>query len=152
MSVRDKYHPDYHKLYPSVSISADVMQVLRQSDRELKYMEVDLKLEQFYRDRGTGKPVFRPSREDSVERLAEEENTDFPSPDTSPEEAVIRMDEISRLRQAMKKILPEERALILALFFEGKTEKEMARRLGLTQQGISWRLTTILKKLRIFMN
>ena len=151
MSIRDKYHPDYRKLYPGVTISAEVMRVLRQSDRELKYMEVDLKLEQFYRDRNTGKPIFRPSREDSMERLMEEENTSFPAFDVSPEETVIHTEEIRRLRQAMKMILPEERALIFALFFEGKTEKEVAKRLGLTQQGVSWRLSAILKKLRFYM-
>lgn len=151
MSIRDKYHPDYHKLYPGVTITAEVMRVLRQSDRELKYMEVDLKLKRFYRDQSTGKPVFRPSREDSLERLMEEENANFPAPDALPEDAVIHTEEIRRLHQAMKMILPEERALILALFFEGKTEKEVAKRLGLTQQGVSWRLSTILKKLRFYM-
>ena len=151
MAIRDKYHPDYRKKYPGVKISPDVMRVLRESDRQLKYMEFDLKLEQFSHDQEKGRATFRPSREDSIERLRDEEDADFPSQDASPEETAIRNDEITRLYRALGMLLPEERALVYALFFEGKTEKELAGRLGLTQQGVSWRLILILRKLKNIM-
>ena len=45
MSKRDKYAPDYGKLYPGVQISPEVMRVLTGSDRKMKYCEYDLKTE-----------------------------------------------------------------------------------------------------------
>ena len=44
MSKRDKYTPDYRKLYPGVEIAPDVLRVLTNSDRKMKYCEFDLVL------------------------------------------------------------------------------------------------------------
>ena len=44
MSYRkDPYHPDYLKMYPCLKNRPDVLKVLIQSDRKMKYIEKDLK-------------------------------------------------------------------------------------------------------------
>lgn len=37
MAKRDKYHPDYKKMYPGEDITPTVLSVLKQSDRKMKY-------------------------------------------------------------------------------------------------------------------
>ena len=59
---RDTYEPDYSKLYPGVEITPEIMQVLRQSDRKMRYMEVELKQGSFVRNQQTQTASFMPSR------------------------------------------------------------------------------------------
>ena len=40
------YRVDYLKIYPCLKERPDVLEVLKKSDRKMKYMEVDLKSEQ----------------------------------------------------------------------------------------------------------
>ena len=40
----DPYRVDYLKIYPCLKERPDVLEVLKKSDRKMKYMEVDLKL------------------------------------------------------------------------------------------------------------
>ena len=68
MAKRDKYHPDYQKLYPGVDLDAEVMRVLMQSDRKMRYLEVDIKRGKYLQDSA----VFVPTREDSLDRLQDE--------------------------------------------------------------------------------
>ncbi len=42
----DPYRVDYLKIYPCLKERPDVLEVLKKSDRKMKYMEVDLKIEQ----------------------------------------------------------------------------------------------------------
>ena len=39
----DPYRVDYLKIYPCLKERPDVLEVLKKSDRKMKYMEVDLK-------------------------------------------------------------------------------------------------------------
>ena len=66
-----KYYPDYGALYPDTPIHPDVLKVLRESDRKMKYMEYDLKCEKPLRDKTGAIVGLLPSREDSFERLME---------------------------------------------------------------------------------
>jgi len=144
MSIRDQYHPDYRKLYPGVEISPVVMTVLKRSDRKMEYMEVDLKLGAFQR----GSAEFSCCREDSLERMVGEEGMEFATAGPSPEEIVIRNEEVDKLCEALKRLSPDEYELIHALFFERIPEHELAKQAGITQQGISWRLRRTLEKLK----
>ena len=147
MAKRDKYHPDYQKMYPGVDLDAEVMRVLMQSDRKMRYLEVDIKRGRFLRESA----AFIPTREDSLDRLQDEEGTVFTSPVPSPEETTVHNDEVARLREALKLLKPEEYALIHAVFYEEITEKTLAEKAGITQQGISKRLKAIYRKIRKMM-
>ena len=114
-------------------------------------MEVDIKHGVFQQDSSVQAASFSPTREDSLERLIDEEGMSFVSSDASPEDVAVHNDEIERLCTALRALKPEEYALIHAVFFENITEKALAKQAGITQQGISWRLRRILSKIKFFM-
>ena len=151
MAKRDKYHPDYKKMYPGEDITPTVLSVLKQSDRKMKYMEVELKQGTFYQDPATQTAVFVPSREDSLERLQEEDKAEFPSTTLSPEDEAVHNDELDRLRKARKKLSPDEQALIRALFDDGLSEREYAQMLGISQKAVNKRWHKVRAKLQKFL-
>ena len=63
-----------------------------------------------------------PSREDSLDRLVDENAQQFSDEQESVESVVLHKLEVDRLHTALSLLTPEERALIQALFFEEKTE------------------------------
>ena len=75
-------------------------------------MEVELKQGVFRQDPVTQTSVFVPSREDSLERLQEEDKAEFISTSPSPEEIAVHNDELDRLRKARTLLLPDEQALV----------------------------------------
>lgn len=109
MARRDKYHINYEKLYPGIEIPPEVLSVLRKGDRKEEYQEVDLKQERFVYDPETKTAHFIPGREDSYERLVEDEKRQFSNEDPTPEEHLMRSIENELLRQAVALLKEDER-------------------------------------------
>ena len=65
----DPYRVDHLKIYPCLKERPDVLEVMKKSDRKMKYMEVDLKSEQRRKNAENGAESYVPSKEDSLERL-----------------------------------------------------------------------------------
>ena len=65
----DPYRVDYLKIYPCLKERPDVLEVLKKSDRKMKYMEVDLKSEQRRKNAENGAESYVPSKEDSLEQM-----------------------------------------------------------------------------------
>ena len=151
MSKRDRYSPDYHRLYPGVMITPPVMRVLRQSDRKMKYCEFDLKTDRKRENKRTRAVTVVPAREDSLERLAEDNNRQYALEETPVEETLAKKDEMDRLHRAMLQLEPTELALVRALFFEGNSERQYAERLGLSQKAVNKRWHKVRLKLKNFM-
>ena len=151
MSKRDQYAPNYHKIYPEVAISPTIMRTLDQSDRKMQYFELDLKTERKRKNKRTKTVTVSPAREDSLDRLTENNEHHYLLEGASPEDALIERDEVERLRLALKRLEPEERELVKALFFEDKTERQYAESLGITQQAVSYRNRAICRKLKKIM-
>ena len=63
--------PDFRKLYPEAS--EEVIAVLRTTERKMQYQEYDLKTERTVIDPKTQSIRVIPSREDSYERLLEQD-------------------------------------------------------------------------------
>ena len=118
MARRDKYHINYEKLYPGIEIPPEVLSVLRKGDRKEEYQEVDLKQERFVYDPETKTAHFIPGREDSYERLVEDEKRQFSNEDPTPEEHLMRSIENELLRQAVALLKEDERQLILLRFWQ----------------------------------
>ncbi|MDF2879222.1 MAG: putative polymerase, sigma 28 subunit, FliA/WhiG subfamily [Clostridia bacterium] len=78
--------PNYRKMYPAAS--EEVITVLRQSERKMQYQEYDLKVERFAVNEEKQKVFFIPGREDSLERM-EDEDVQFGDENTNVEEAAI---------------------------------------------------------------
>lgn len=147
MAKYDQYHPNYEKLYPGVELTPELLDFLDKSDRKIEYAEVDLKVERFVQDQKRKVAVFFPSREDSYDRLLEEDRQ-FTQDELSPEAAVLHADELRRLRLCMALLSDNEQELIQALYFEGSSESALSARMGISQQLINYRKQKILGKLK----
>ena len=133
MAKWDKYSPDYQKLYPGVQISPEVMAVLKQSDRKMRYQAVDLKAERIITVQDTDAVRFIPRRKDSLERLIEEKSAAFWDEQENTENQVMQKISVEEIHKALAQLDNGERALIEALFFEGLTERAYAEKIGLSQ-------------------
>ena len=148
MAKRDKYNPDYKELYPGEKITPEVLKVLKQSDRKMKYMEVEIKHGVFRQDMNAKTAAFAPTREDSLDRLLDEEGVEFISEAPSPEETIIHRDTLERLRKALTMLEPEEYALIHALYYERISERQLSALTGIPQKTINYRRKKAINSLR----
>lgn len=142
----DRYYPDYLRKYPGIEGRPDVLRELRKSDRKMKYIESDLKREEFIEDQQKKIAKFVPSREDSYERLLEEERQQF-SDGSDMEELVLLREDILRLRRALLLLEEEEAELIKALYFRGLSERDYGKFIGISQKGVNKRRKRVLDKL-----
>ena len=85
---------------------------------------------------------------DSLDRLVDENAQQFSDEQESVESVVLHKMEVDRLHTALSLLTPEERALIQALFFEEKTERQYADELGVYRNAVHVRKTKVLKKLK----
>ena len=137
--------PDFRKLYPEAS--EEVIAVLRTTERKMQYQEYDLKAEQTGVDQENQTVKVIPSREDSYERLLEQE-VQFREEAVSTEDVVIRNMEIQQLHKALSLLSEDERYLMEQLYFEQRTERELAAEFQLSQKAVNKRRQRILEKLR----
>ena len=140
--------PDFKKMYPEAS--EEVIAVLRMTERKMQYQEYDLKAERTVIDQETRMVTVIPSREDSYERLLEQ-NVQFIEDVAGTEEVAIRNIQLQQLHKAISLLSGGERQLILQLYFEERTERELAMEYGLSQKGINKRRQKILNRLRTLM-
>lgn len=145
MSGFSKYFPDYEKLYPEIKSRPDILEVLRSSDQKMRYIEYDLKTGESLVN---SEVVLRQSREDSMERIMNEEKKEFVAPDDSVEEQVLRRERYDFLYQAIEFLTSKERSLVIALYFQDQTESTYAREHGLSQKAVNKRRKKILLKLK----
>lgn len=140
--------PDYRKKYPG--LGDEIITVLMQSDRKMEYQQYDLKTER-YRIRCAEQTVICiPSREDSYDRLLEE-NRQFASEDDCVEDTVIKTVMLESMLECLKLLTTEEHELISELFVEGKSERQLAKQTGVPQRTINDRKNKILGKLKKLM-
>ena len=140
--------PDYRKMYPEAS--EEVIAVLKTTERKMQYQEYDLKAEQTVVDQDGQIVTIVPSREDSYERLLEQDEQ-FAEDTESVEEIAIRNIQYQQLHKALSLLSDDERDLIEQLFFEGRTERELAQSMGLYHNAVHVRKLAVLKKLKTFL-
>ena len=137
--------PDFRKMYPEAS--EEVIAVLRTTERKMQYQEYDLKSEQTIIDQENQTVTIIPSREDSFERLVEQ-SVQFREETLSLDEWIIRRLEIEQLHKALNVLSEDERYLIIQLYFEERTEREVAEELGVYHNAVHKQKIRILAKLR----
>jgi len=131
-----------------IEVSDAVYEAYMKGDRKIRYFESDLKIERVrYNPDGSIKEIL-PSRKDSLERLMDDNARQFADERESVEETVLRDMAEERLHNAITRLSKEDRFLITALFFEEKTERDVAAILGISQQAIHKRKSKILDKLK----
>ena len=140
--------PDYRKMYPEAG--EEVISLLRTTERKMQYQEYDLKTEQTIISQEDQTITTIPSREDSLERLAEQE-VQFAGEAESVEETVLRKLQYEQLHKALSLLPDDERELIDRLFFQGQTEREAAADMGIYRNAVHKRKNRILEKLKNFL-
>lgn len=130
-----------------VEVTDEVYTAYMKGDRKMRYFENDLKTERFVLGEEGQVIQVIPSREDSLDRLMDENAQQFAHKE-SVENTVLHKLEVDKLHTALAMLAPEEQALIQALFFEEKTERQYAEELGVYRNAIHVRKTRILKKLK----
>ncbi len=124
--------PDFRKLYPEAS--EEVIAVLRTTERKMQYQEYDLKIERTIIDHKTQAVRVIPSREDSYERLLEQD-VQFEGENQTEELAIQRM-EFEQLYKALSLLSEDEQYLIRQLFFEERTERDLAEELKIYHNAV----------------
>lgn len=137
--------PDYRKMYPEAS--EEIIAVLKVTERKMQYQEYDLKVERTIVDKEKGTVTVLPSREDSYERLTEQ-GVQFAEHTESAEEQAIKSLEILKMYRALSMLSAQECEIVKQLYFLGKTERELAQSLGISQNAVNKKRKQILKKLK----
>ena len=137
--------PDFRKMYPEAS--EEVIEVLKETERKMQYQEYDLKAERIIMDQETQEIRVIPSREDSYERLIEKE-VPFLAEGEGIEEQVIQKLQHEMLHKALSSLSEEEEKLIHLLFFEERTEREVAKSMGIYHNAVHKQKKRILRKLK----
>lgn len=150
MLDRNKYFPNYQKIYPELIERPDILKFLNQSDQKMKYMEVDLKQNEFIQDLDKKIAVLLPSREDSLERLCDEERRQFPD-EQDVEAELLERDETNRLRGHIAELEKDEQKLLYLRYWKELTQAEVAKVFSVSQPTISYREKKILQKIKTRM-
>jgi RNA polymerase sigma factor (sigma-70 family) len=137
INYRDK-HPD---------LNEEIIEILEKSDRKMEYQQYDLKVERCRIDTSRRIVTYIPSREDSYERLLEE-NRQFAVECESVEDAAVKAVLIEKMLSSLKFLTPQEQELITELFFKDKSERQLAAELGIPRMTIHDRKVKILGKLK----
>ena len=121
---------------------------LIKSDNKMRYFEYDLKVEKVViKD---GEEVIRPSREDSFDRL-QERHMQFSDTSENLEEDVLARSTRRKLYAGIKRLPESERELVMAIYFGGYSERDMAKRREISQVAIHKQKVKVLEKLKRFM-
>lgn len=148
MPKYNPYNPDYKRLYPGIEARPEILEVLKTSDRKMKYIEVELKATRFVQNQEAQTVSFLPGREDSYERLCDDEKAQFAAGDLTPEDVAIQKEELRLLRLALKKLEPADAELIQALFYRGLSERQLSQETGIPYMTIHNRKVRVLKILK----
>lgn len=128
----------------AVEVSDEIFEILKKSDRRIRYVEEDLKQTHYIVNKKKGTTKEIPAREDSLDRLTAL-GFDFTDSNADFDEAVLIK---IMLDQALEKLSDEERYLITQLFYFGRTERSLAEELGVSQYTVNRNKHKILKKLK----
>ncbi len=140
---------NYREKYPG--LSDEIIEVLEKSDRKMEYQQYDLKIEKYKMDSVTGTIKIYPSREDSYDRLLEE-NRQFAIDEECVDNMAVKAVLIEKMLACTKLLTPEDQELITELYFNGISEREYGIQIGISQKGVSKRKYKILNKLKKMMN
>lgn len=139
---------NYREKYPG--LSDEIIEVLVKSDRKMEYQQYDLKVERYRIDHTNGTITYIPSREDSFDRLLEE-NRQFAADAEDVEDTAVKAVMIEKMLNCLKLLTQEEQELITELFFKGKSERRLSAETGIAQRTINDRKVKILGKLKKIM-
>ena len=128
-------------------MSRDVLAALKESDRQMRYMEYDLKQEGVEQDESASVVMLLPRRADSIDRLLDTDKQ-FVSTTPSPEHVFFANEERQEVHRCLATLDAEDRALIFALFYEQQSIREYAAAIGISRSAVHRRKQKILRRLK----
>ena len=141
-----------------VEVSKEIYAAYSQGAYKMEYMECGLKRDRVKKDAdgravkdANGCHITLPEREASLDKLIDDD-WDFPSSEPTPEDAIFGQLEIKGLYESLDSLDADERRLIDELFFEGQTEREYAKILGISKTALHARKQKVLSKLKNLIN
>ena len=137
--------PNFKKIYPEAD--KKVIQELKKSERKMQYQEYDIKKETIVIDQDMQTTSVVPGREDSIERLME---INYPFRDDAKdlEEQAIRNVLAEQIGKAVKSLPPTDKRLIADLYVWEKSERQIAREYGISQNMVHKRKKQVLDQLK----
>ena len=131
-----------------IEVSDEVYVAYIKGERKFRYFEKDLKEEKIKINVKTETVRVVPSREDSLERLTQDNNIQFEENMESVESVALMNVTYHELHKAISKLAQDEQTLIYAMYFEKLTERQFAERTGVNRNAVHKRKTRILAKLK----
>lgn len=133
-----------------IPVSEEVYREYYRAENKERYFMGRLKKGHTTVDPDTQQIQYIPSREVSYEQLLEQD-WQFAAPDASVEDKVVRADMLEKLEAVLHSLSAEELALLEALFYLEKTEREVAGLYDVSQNTIHYRKSRLLDKLKKMM-
>ena len=127
-----------------VEVSEEIYTYIMRSDWNNYYAEIKRKRERIRINSKKKTVKIIPSREDSLDRLMAI-GTEVANDSEPIAEAAIRK---ITVQKALEQLTADERFIIVRIYFEGNTERELAKEMHLSQSTINSRKQKILLKLR----
>ncbi|MDD6990120.1 sigma-70 family RNA polymerase sigma factor [Ruminococcus sp.] len=131
-----------------IEVTNEVYIAYTKGQRKMKYFEKDLKVEHVFKDKNGNITGVIPSREDSLERLMNDNSIQFYDVSKSVECSAQINDDVENLHIAMQELTTEELNIIKMLFYDEMTERDTAKILGISQAAVNKKKHRILKKLK----
>lgn len=132
----------------SVPVTDEIYQEYYQMKRRERYMEEDIKVGSSKVDPETGEVTYKPSKEDSIQRLMDK-GQDF-ADEKNLEDLVVDKAMLLILQEAMKELNRQEKELIEDLFYKEMTVRDVAQKEDISHVAVMKRRDKILAKLRKF--
>lgn len=129
----------------SVPVTEKVYQAYYKMDRHSRYLEKDIKVGSSKFDLKTGAIKYKPSKEDSIERLMDK-GVDFADVQ-DVEDIVCDKAMLFILQKAMKELDSEEREIINSLYYKNLTTRETGKKINKSHVTVGKKHKKILKKL-----
>ena len=131
-----------------IEVTDEVYIAYVKGQRKMNYFEKDLKTERVIKEKDGSIKEIIPSREDSLNRLIDDNSVQFSCDSKSVEcEVEINID-LEKLHIALQQLTAEELDIITKVFFENMTEREIAKLLDISQVAVNKRKHRILEKLK----
>lgn len=127
-----------------VEVSEEIYTYTMRSDWNNYYAEIKRKRERIRINSKKETVKIIPSREDSLDRLMAI-GTEFANDSEPIAESAIRK---ITVQKALEQLTADERFIIVRIYFEDNTERELAKEMHLSQSTINSRKQKILLKLR----
>ena len=140
-------HPYFYEGKYYANIDGEMIEITK---------EVAYAMNNFYRSSKAKKVEIKNELGEVVDKMLREvpySGQDFPDLNCDVEHSVLTKMEQQDIHRVIDQLNTEERMIIYGIFFENKTQTQMAEIMGISRQMLSYKLKSTLNKMReMYMN